>query len=101
MDSEQLRAHLAQAMLPPSGLANTRCSVCRFDPGGLHVQPDGARNGFGEPRDWVPKSALSRPQPAAETARPVFEPPKRPQIAGYSSETRKRRFVLECVVGLA
>ncbi len=60
--------------------------------------PSGARNGFGEPRDWVPKSALSRPQPAAETARPVFEPPKRPQIAGYSSETRKRRFVSECVV---
>src|SRR5215470_18721148 len=25
------------AMLLPSGAANTRCSVCRFDPGGLHV----------------------------------------------------------------
>jgi hypothetical protein len=25
-------------MLLPSGPANTRCSVCRFDPGGLHVQ---------------------------------------------------------------
>jgi hypothetical protein len=28
----------ACAMLLPSGRANTRCSVCRFDPGGLHVQ---------------------------------------------------------------
>src|SRR4030088_1754276 len=25
-------------MLLPSGPANTRCSVCRFEPGGLHVQ---------------------------------------------------------------
>jgi hypothetical protein len=25
-------------MLLPSGPANTRCSACRFDPGGLHVQ---------------------------------------------------------------
>jgi hypothetical protein len=60
----------------------------------------GARNGFGEPRDWEPKSTLSRPQPAAETARPAFEPPKCPQIAGYSSETRKRRFAVDCVVDL-
>ena len=59
----------------------------------------GARNGFGEPRDREPKSTLSRPQPAAETARPVFEPRKCPQIAGYSSETGKRRFASDCVVG--
>ena len=37
---------------------------------------------------------------ASETARPVFEPRKRPQIAGYSSETGKRRFESDCVVGL-
>jgi hypothetical protein len=58
-----------------------------------------ARNGFGEPRDRKPKSTLSRPRPAAETARPVFEPGKRPYFAGYSSETRKRRFASDCVVG--
>jgi hypothetical protein len=58
----------------------------------------GARNGFGQPRDREPKSTLSRPRPAAETAHPSIEPRKRPQIAGYSSETEKRRFVLECVV---
>ena len=39
-----------------------------------------------------PKSTLSRVRLAAETARPVFEPRKRPHFAGYSSETRKRRF---------
>src|SRR6516162_9461878 len=33
----------------------------------------GARNGFGEPRDREAKSTLSRPRPAAETARPAFE----------------------------
>jgi hypothetical protein len=38
----------------------------------------GARNGFGEPRDWGPKSTLSRPRPAAETTRPAFEPAKVP-----------------------
>jgi hypothetical protein len=29
---------------------------------------------------------------------PVFERRKRPQIGGYSSETGKRRFALDCVV---
>jgi hypothetical protein len=133
-------------MLLPSGPANTRCSVCRFDPGrssrfftsnsGL-----GARNWFGESRGREAKSTLSRPRPAAETARPAFEPakihvqlspapgtglqspetggqnrryrdlswrqrphvphlnpPKCPQIAGYSSETGKHRFASDCVV---
>src|SRR3982074_594542 len=61
--------------------------------------PAGARNGFGEPRDREPKSTLFRLRPAAETARPVFEPRKRPYFAGYSSETRKRRFVSDCGVG--
>src|ERR1700704_5822709 len=79
-------------MLLPSGPANTRCSVCR-----CATQP-GARNGFAEPRDRQPKSTLSRPQPAAETAGPAFEPRKRPQIAGYSSETGKHRFASDCVV---
>src|SRR5712692_9698933 len=31
-------ASLASAMLLPNGLANTRCSVCRFEPGDFHVQ---------------------------------------------------------------
>src|SRR6516164_3525998 len=70
-------------MLLPSGRANTRCSVYRFDPSrssrfftcnsGL-----GARNGFGEPREREAKSTLSRPRPAEETARPAFEPAKMP-----------------------
>src|SRR2546422_8184041 len=38
--------------------------------------PAGARNGFGEARDREPKSTLSHPQPAAETAYPVSEPAK-------------------------
>ena len=46
------------------------------------------------------KSTLSRPQPAAETARPHLNLRKRPQIAGYLSETGKRRFASDCVVGL-
>src|SRR5260221_3335678 len=70
-------------MFRPRGPANTRCSVCRFDPGGLHVQfRPGARNGFAEPRDRQPKSTLSRPQPAAETARPAFEPAEMPANCG-------------------
>jgi hypothetical protein len=59
---------------------------------------DSARNGFGEPRDREPKSTLSRPRLAAETARLVFGPRKRPHFVGYSSETRKRRFASDCVV---
>jgi hypothetical protein len=51
-----------------------------------------APNGFGEPRDREPKSTLSRPRLAAETACPAFKPQKRPHFAGYSQETRKRRF---------
>src|SRR5207302_138501 len=48
--------------------------------------------------DRQPKLTLSRPQPAAETARPHLNPRKRPQIAGYSSETGKHRFASDCVV---
>src|SRR6266446_869727 len=77
-------------MLLPSGPANTRCSVCRFDPGGLHVQfRPGARNGFAEPRDRQPKSTLSRPQPAAETARPAFEPAEMPANCGLFVRDRE------------
>jgi len=47
------------------------------------------RNGFAEPRDREPKSTLSRPQPAPETARPVFEPRKRPQIAKWVGGAHK------------
>src|SRR5262245_31825140 len=83
-------------MLLPSGRANTRCSVCRFNPGrssrfftptlasqpgtGLESPETGrqARNGFGEPRDREAKSTLSRPRPAEETARPALEPAKMP-----------------------
>ena len=80
--------------------AREKCSMaCQFDPGDLREQTrDGARNGFGEPRDREPKLAQANPQPAAETVRRVFEPAERPQNAGYSSETGKRRFVSECVV---
>ena len=67
------------AMLLPSGRANTRCSVCRCDPGRCSfITQAGARNGFAEPRDRGPKSGLSRPQPAAETAGLPFEPAKMP-----------------------
>jgi hypothetical protein len=33
-----LAPDLVKVAVEPSGPANTRCSVCRFDPGGLHVQ---------------------------------------------------------------
>src|SRR5260370_14703670 len=58
------------------------------------TQP-GVGNGFAEPRDRQPKSTLSRPRPAAETARPAFEPRKCPQSPRYSSETGKHRFSSE------
>src|SRR5438874_12997508 len=75
-------------MLLPSGFANTRCLACRFEPRSLHVPtPSRARNGFAEPRDRQPKSTLSRPQPAAETARPHLNLRKRPQIAGVSASS--------------
>ena len=45
-------------------------------------------NGFRAPETGVPKSALSPPRRAAETARPLFEPRKHPHIAGYSSTGR-------------
>ena len=49
----------------------------------------GARNGFGEPRDWGPKSTLSRPRPAAETTRPAFEPAKVPANCGLFVRDQK------------
>src|ERR1700756_2772021 len=77
-------------MLLPSGPANTRCSVCRFDPGGLHVQLRPA-----------PGTGLQSPETGSQNRRyrdlsrrqrphvPHLNPRKCPQIAGYSSETAR------------
>jgi hypothetical protein len=79
--------------------ANTRCSVCRFDAGGLHVQLSPA-----------PGRGLQSPETGSQNRRyrdlswrqrphmPHLNPPKCPQIAGYSSETGKHRFASDCVV---
>ena len=92
-------ASLACAMLLPSGRANTRCSVCRFDPAGLQAQ-----------RGLAPGTGLRRAETAsqirgyralARQQRPHardLNPRKRPQNAPHLSETRKGRFVSECVV---
>lgn len=61
---------------------------------------DGARNGFSEPRDRAAKSPSPRPRQPAETARPAFKPQNGPPIAGSLSETGKRLFGSDCVVGL-
>src|SRR5437763_3195089 len=45
-------------MLLPSGPANTPCSVCRFDPGGLHVQLSPA-----------PGTALQSPETGSQNRR--------------------------------
>jgi Protein of unknown function (DUF2924) len=93
-------ASLACAMLLPSGPVNTRRSVCRFDPGGLHVQLRPA-----------PGTGLQSPETGSQNQRyrdlsrrqrphvPHLNPRKCPQIARYSSETGKRRFASDCVVG--
>src|SRR5260370_42590371 len=52
------------------------------------TQP-GARNGFGEPRDREPKSTLSRPHLATETARPAFEPAEMPANCGLFVRDRE------------
>jgi hypothetical protein len=87
-------------MLLPSGPANTRCLVCRFDPGGLHVQ-----------LSLAPGTGLQSPETGSQNRRyrdlsrqqrphvPHLNPRKCPQIAGYSSETGKHRFASDCVVG--
>jgi hypothetical protein len=49
----------------------------------------GARNGFAEPRDREAKSTLSRPQPAAETARPTFELAETPANCGLFVRDRE------------
>src|SRR6266404_7378368 len=86
-------------MLLPSGPANTRCSVCRFDPGGRYVQLRPALGtGLRSPetgsqnRHYRDLSWRQRPHV------PHLNPRKCPQIAGYSSETRKHRFASDCVV---
>jgi hypothetical protein len=55
----------------------------------LCATPAGARNGFAEPRDWQPKSTLSRPQLATETARPAFEPAETPANCGLFVRDRE------------
>src|SRR6266478_6177574 len=73
-----------------SGPANTRCSVCRFEPAVFMCSSaQGARNGFAEPRDREAKSTLSRPQPAAETARPTFELAETPANCGLFVRDRE------------
>ena len=79
--------------------ANTRCSVCRFDPGGLHVQ-----------LRLAPGTGLQSPETGSQNRRyrdlswrqrphvPRLNPRKCPQIAGYLSETGKHRFASDCVV---
>src|SRR6266404_7269374 len=86
-------------MLLPSGPANTRCSVWRFDPGNLHVQLSPA-----------PGTGLQSPETGSQNRRyrdldrrqrphvPHLNLRKCPQIAGYLSETRKHRFASDCVV---
>src|SRR5437660_10683057 len=89
-------------MLLPSGPANTRCSVCRCDAGGLHVQLQPA-----------PGTGLESPETGSQNRRyrdlswrqrphvPHLNPRKCLQIAGYSSETWKHRFASDCVVVVA
>jgi hypothetical protein len=86
-------ASLVSAMLLPSGLANTRCSVCRIDLWrSFMCNPGRRQDSVCRAERLEAKSTLSRPLSAAETARPHLNPRKCPQIAGYSSETRKCRF---------
>jgi hypothetical protein len=90
-------------MLLPSGRANMRCSVCRFDPRrclfitqarppgtGLRSPETGGQNlGY---RDL---SRQQRPQVCHSNPR------KCPAIAGYSAETRNSRLASNCVVAEA
>jgi hypothetical protein len=81
-------------MLLPSGPANTRCSVCRVDPGSLQV-----------PTATAPGTGLESPETGSQNRGyrgltrqqrldvPHLNARKSPQIAGNSSETWKRRFV--------
>jgi hypothetical protein len=48
-------------MLLPSGPVNTRRSVCRFDPGGLHVQlrPDAQGTGLQSPETGRSRAAVT------------------------------------------
>src|SRR5207247_11006691 len=86
-------------MLLPNGPANTRCSVCRFDLGGLHVQ-----------LRLAPGTGLQSPETSSQNRRyrdlsrqqrphvPHLNPRKCPQIASYSSETAQHWFASDCVV---
>jgi hypothetical protein len=63
------------------------------DPSGCNSSTIITGEKVAEARGRKPKNTLSRPQPAAETARASFEPAERPQNAAYLSETGERRLL--------
>ena len=84
-----------------SGRANTRCSVCCFD---LQRSEFGAAPTGGQERVWRAQRlgakihAIAPSVGGRDRTSQYLNPRKCPQIAGYSSETRKRRFASDCVV---
>ena len=89
------------AMLPRSGPASMRCSVCRVDPGRFHRSNEpapgtGLQSPETESQNRRYRDLSGRQRPHA----PCLNPQKCPQTAGFSSETGKRRFASDCVVGL-
>jgi hypothetical protein len=82
-------ASLVCAMLLPSGPANTRCSVCRFDPGGLHV-PFSPAPGTGlESPETGSQNRGYRDLSQRQTARAAFEPAKIPANCGLFVRDRE------------
>jgi hypothetical protein len=89
-------------MLLPSGPANTRCSVCRFEPGGLHVQLSPAPGtGLQSPetgsqnRRYRDLSRRQRPQvphsdsvltPPTPSAQPLQEPDEPTGVGAMGQE---------------
>ena len=82
-----------------SPISCMRTGLCRMRTESLAAPCPRSGKRISGARDERPQTTSARSSFAAETARPVFEPRKRPQIGGYSSETRKRRFAPDCVVG--
>jgi hypothetical protein len=82
---------------PPSGCGSRPASTSStFRSSAVFIGAiEGARNAFGEPRDWEGHFADSPFQPSSETARASSKPRKCPRIAGILSETWKGRFGLE------
>jgi hypothetical protein len=84
-----------------SDLLQGKTGLCRMRTESVAVAlTAGRETDFGRQRLGCQNRRYRDLKPAAETARQVFEARKRPQIAGYSSETEKGRFALECVVVL-